>query len=204
MKDWKAIPEDEIIEKTIKNLSERGFTSEVVNSQKDALNRLLTLIPEGGEVMTGSSTTLVQIGFLDFLNSKENKFNNLAKNIWAENDNEKRTVLRRKSESADYFVASVNAITEEGQLVAVDLSGSRVGAFPFAAGHLILVVSASKITKDLNTAMERIKEYVFPLENDRAQKSYHMDSGFGKWVIMEKEIQPGRVNVIIVKENLGF
>jgi hypothetical protein len=113
--------------------------------------------------------------------------------------------LRRKSlTDADYFLASINAITEDGRLIAVDATGSRVGAFPFAAKKIILVAGEQKIVTDLEAGMKRIKEYVFPLENERMKKSYGMGSTFGKWVIIEREFIPQRITLILVKEKLGF
>ncbi|MEI6886999.1 MAG: lactate utilization protein [bacterium] len=204
MKDWTTLPKQSIIDNSVKNLIDHGFDTEVVETKEDALAAILSYIPEGSEIMTGSSTTLDQIGFTNYLTTNTTKFNNLGASVWAENDADKRNVLRRKSETADYFLSSVNAVTEDGKLVAVDLSGSRVGAFAFSAGHLVLVVSTFKIVKDLNLAMERIQEYVFPLENERAKKAYGANSGFGKWVILEREIQKGRIHVVLVNEILGF
>jgi hypothetical protein len=112
--------------------------------------------------------------------------------------------MRRKSVTADYFISSVNAVTEDGVLLAVDATGSRVGAMPFAAKKLVLVIGAQKITKNLEEAIKRIKEYVLPKENKRAMEAYGMGTIFGKWVIIEKETSPSRIKVILVEESLGF
>jgi hypothetical protein len=52
--------------------------------------------------------------------------------------------------------------------------------------------------------MKRIKEYVYPLEDERAKRVYGMSSTMGKWVILEREIIPNRTTLILVKERLGF
>lgn len=186
------------------NMKLRNFEAVVAKNKQEALSFLRESIPSGAEVMTASSTTLKEIGFVDYLSSSESKLISLQNKINQENDESKRQDLRRKSVTADYFVSSVNAVTEDGVLVAVDATGSRTGAMPFAAKKLILVVGAQKITKDLDEAMRRIREYVFPLENERAMKAYGAGSMFGKWVILEREAMPGRIKVILVEEALGF
>lgn len=186
------------------NMKLRNFEAVVAKNKQEALSFLQESIPSGAEVMTASSTTLKEIGFVDYLSSSESKLISLQNKINQENDESKRQDLRRKSVTADYFVSSVNAVAEDGVLVAVDATGSRTGAMPFAAKKLILVVGAQKITKDLDEAMRRIREYVFPLENERAMKAYGAGSMFGKWVILEREAMLGRIKVILVEEALGF
>ena len=88
--------------------------------------------------------------------------------------------------------------------MACDASGSRGTAYPFAAKNLILVAGVQKITTTLDEAMKRVREYVYPLEDERAKKAYGMSSTTGKWVIIEREIIPNRTTLILVKEKLGF
>lgn len=185
-------------------MNERNFEVEIVSTKKEALEAIKNSLPNGAEVMTGSSTSLKEIGLMDYLSSKESKVISIQEKINQENDESKRQDMRRKAVTADYFVASVNAITEDGILVAVDATGSRVGAMPFAAKKLIIVVGAQKVTKNVEEAMKRIREYVFPQENQRAMVAYGMGSMFGKWIILEREAFPARVKVILVEEALGF
>jgi len=201
---WTKIPSDQILSSTINAMKEKNFNPVLVNSKEDALKKIKELIPDGASVMTGSSTTLYQIGFMDDYIKNKTPWKNLGPEIFNEKDPKKQAILRRNSVIANYFIASVNAITETGELVLCDFSGSRTTAFPFAAEHLIVVVGYQKITPNIQEAMRRVREYVFPLENERAKKAYGYGSGFGKWVIMEKEIIPQRVTVILVKDSLGF
>lgn len=201
---WNVPAVGKILDKTVKNLKKRNITVEMVDSKEEAKERLISLIPAGASVMTGSSTSLYQIGFMDYYLSSEHDWNALGPDIFDENDAKKKRELRRNAETADYFIASVNAITEEGQLISVDASGSRVSAFPYAAQHLILVAGIQKITLNIETGMRRIREYVFPLENARAKRAYGQGSSYGKWVIIENELKKGRITLILVQEELGF
>jgi L-lactate utilization protein LutB len=185
-------------------MKERNFEVEIVASKEAALEAIKKSLPDGAEVMTGSSTTLKEIGLMEYLSSKESKVVSIQEKINQENDQNKRQILRRTSVAAEYFISSVNALTEEGIIVAVDASGSRVGAMLFAAEKLILVVGAQKITKNVEEAMQRIRDYVFPKENERAMAAYGVNSSLNKWIILEKEVFPSRVKVILVEEALGF
>ena len=204
-KKWSSLPTDKEIAETAKAVEARGIKTIVAKDRNEALEKLKELVPSGAAVMNGSSTTLIEIGFVDFLKNGKHGWKNLHEDILAEKDMQKQGNLRRKSVTdADYFVSSVNAIAGTGELVATDASGSRVTAFPFAAKHLVLVSGANKITKDLNSALERIREYAFKLENVRAQKVYGMPSMLGKTIIIENEMFSGRTTLILVKESLGF
>ena len=74
--------------------------------------------------------------------------------------------------TADYFISGANAIAQSGEIVACDRSGSRVGAWPFAAAHLILASGINKITPTLDDALRRVWEYAFALENTPVQRGH--------------------------------
>lgn len=202
--DYNVLPSDEIIEKTAEKIRQNGIEVFVVPNGGEALTKIKEIIPLDATVMNGSSTTLEQIGFVEHLATEEHPWKNLHDAILKEQDPEKKAKLRKESILADYFLGSVNAIAETGELVASDASGSRVGAYPFAAGHVLLVSGANKIVPTLQDAIKRIWEYVYPLENERAKKAYGRGSTVGKTVIIHKEIFPQRTTLILVKEKLGF
>ena len=192
------------INKTKESLEQHGINVIVVNNGEEAFNLLKEMIPSGSEVMTGSSTTLQQIGFMDYYISNQHPWINLGSPIFLEQDKKVQYEMRRKSVTAQYFLASVNAITENGELVAVDGSGSRVGAYPFGAEKVVLVSGVNKIVPTLNDAFERIKNVVLPLESERAMKRYGRPARFAKWVIIERENVKDRITLILVKDELGF
>jgi L-lactate utilization protein LutC len=194
----------EKLEQVAISMKERNFEAVVVKDKKAALKFLQDLFPKQAQVMTASSTTLNEIGFTDFLNAPDAPVTSVHGLINQENDESKRHQLRKQAIMAEYFLASPNAVTEDGIIVAVDATGSRVGAMPYAAEHLVLVVGAQKIVQNLDEAMRRIREYVFPKEDQRALQAYGAHSSFGKWVILEREVVPGRITVVLVEEALGF
>jgi L-lactate utilization protein LutB len=201
---WNSIPTDEIVEKTAKAIERRGIRVILAGNASEALSVLKKVIPQGAEVMNGSSTTLIEIGYEDYISENRSGWKLMHDVITAENNDEKRAELRRKSVASEYFVSSANALSQTGEIVACDATGSRVGAWPFAAGHLILVAGINKIVPSLEDALNRVRQYAYPLENVRAKRAYGIPSIIGKCVILSHEKNEGRIILILVKEALGY
>lgn len=205
MKYDTLVPVDSI-NKTIKALTERGFLSESVVGGVEALSRIKELIPTGASVMNGSSRTLEEIGFVQYLKDGEHGWDNLHEAILMEKDQAKQTALRKQSVLSDFYLGSAHAIAETGEIVIASNSGSQLPHIAFTSPNIILVVGAQKITPDLDTAVTRLKEHVFPLEDARMKEVGMGGSFISKILIINKE-QPfmeRKFHVIFVNEKLGF
>jgi hypothetical protein len=84
------------------------------------------------------------------------------------------------------------------------MGGSQLGPYVSGAGQVILVVGTQKIVADLEDGLRRIDEYAFPLEDARAWAAYGVHSSVNKVLIINREISPGRITVVLVDEVLGF
>jgi len=199
---WNQQPSASIVAQAVENIQRRGIGVIRAHNGEIALETLKDVIPPGADVMSSASTTLLEIGYDEHVD--RSRWNDLHRAIIAENDEQKRRELRRKSVTADYFISGVNAIAQSGEIVACDKSGSRVGAWAFAAGHLILVSGTNKIVPTLGDALRRVREYAYPLENVRAKAAYGTPSQLGKWVILANEETEGRVTLILIDGSLGY
>src|SRR5262249_19008149 len=155
----------EKIDAVMAALKERRIEGELVGTKGAALARIKELIPQGASVMSGSSTTLNEIGFTELLKSGNHEWTNLKDAITTEQDPRKQAELRKAASSADYFLGSIHAVAETGELVIASASGSQLPGYAFMSPNVIWVVGAQKITKDLSDAMNRVREYVLPLED---------------------------------------
>ena len=191
------------VKRTVRALEMNNLRVIVVDDANAALEALKKAIPSGATIMDGTSTTLVEIGFVDYLKNPDIPWENQHAAILAENDPSKQADLRRKAGLADYFVSSAQAITQNGEIVGCDASGSRVGAWLFTAKNVVIVAGTNKIVPDLSAALARVHEYAFPLENVRAKIVYGMGSNVSKIAVLGKEFGP-RTTVILVKEALGY
>ena len=107
--------------------------------------------------------------------------------------------------TSDYSLGSVHAVTEGGEVVIASNTGSQIPAYAYGSPKVIWVVGTQKIVKDMNMAMKRVYDYVLPLESDRAHKAYGVSgSNVSKILILNKEITPKRITMILVKEKIGF
>jgi hypothetical protein len=202
--DWDSHPTDEELDEAVENLEAHGFDVEVVEDAEAALDVLVDQIPASASVMNGHSTTLEEVGFTEYLDDGDHDWENLAAEIWSIDDDEEREAARRESQTADYFLGGVNAVAQTGALVAADLSGSRVGAYPFAAKNLLLVAGVNKVVEDVEAARERLHEFAYEFENQRAQDAYGVESAPSKELIYRQEGTEGRTTVVLVEETLGY
>jgi hypothetical protein len=69
---------------------------------------------------------------------------------------------------------------------------------------VIWVVGTQKLVHDLDEGLRRIHEYSYPLEDARLRETYGRPSAVNKILIVSREYFPGRMTVVLVKENLGF
>ncbi len=205
LEKWNRMPSESEIERTAEVIGEKGNIKVIRVPDGDAaLAEIKRIIPHGAEVMNGSSTTLAEIGFMDLLNSGKSGWENLRGIVTLENNAEKRNEIRRRSVSAEYFISGVNALAMTGEIVSCDATGSRVGAWLFAAKKLVLVSGVNKIVPTLSDALQRVKKFAYPLEDARAKRAQGTPSSIGKCVILANEKQNGRVTLILVNERLGF
>lgn len=194
-----------IVEKTMEALKARGIKPEYVETKNDALNRLLELIPEGAEITTGGSTTLDQIGFTEFLIHGKHPWKNLKDAILKEKDPIIQMELRKKSVLSEYMIGSIHAVAETGEVLVVNATGSSIPAYSFSSDNVIWVVGTQKIVSTVEEGFRRLREYCFPLEDNRMKSLGYSGSTLGKFLLFEKEINPNRnVSLIFVNEKLGF
>ena len=77
---------EEVLSRTKTALESHGINVIVVDTKEVAFQLMKDLIPSGAEVMTGSSTTLQQIGFMDYYISNQHPWKNLGTPIFKEQD----------------------------------------------------------------------------------------------------------------------
>jgi len=205
-KTFNSLASKDIINKTTKALIEKGFLAETVNTSLEALIRIKELIPAQTSVMNGSSRTLEEIGFVTYLKEGKHNWNNLHKMILEEKEEDKQALLRKQSILSDYYLGSVHALTQNGELVIASNSGSQLPHLDFTSPNIILVVGTQKITENLDEALKRLNEYVFPLEDAR-MKSVGMGGSFiSKLLILNREpsFMGRKFHIILVNEKIGF
>jgi hypothetical protein len=197
----------EQIASTVEALKGRGIAAEILETGKEALARLHALIPDGASLSTGASLTMREIGFEALLQSGDHPWRNLKGEYLAEKDPARQTLLRRQSVLADYYLGSVHAVAQTGEVVMASMTGSQISPYAYAARNVIWVVGTQKITPTLDEAIRRVREYVYPHENKRMLESSggKMGSMIGKLLIFEREAPflNRKIALLFVREMLG-
>lgn len=204
--EYNALASSSVVTATKQALEAKGYQVAIVERAKDTLETIKTLIPKGASVMNGSSVTLEEIGYLEYLESGNYPWNNLHEKITAENDPAKRAFTRKQSVLSDYYLGSVHGLAQSGEFVIASNSGSQLPHVVFTSSHLIFVVGTQKIVPTLGDAMKRLKEYVFPLEDAHMKKLYNSGTYLSKIVIFNKESPTSKrvIQFILVNQKLGF
>lgn len=169
----------------------------------EAKRIVLGLIPDGSEVHHGASQSLEASGIVEEI-ERSGRYEPLRPRIWSMDRQTQAEDIRRLAAAPDVMLGSVHAVTETGSLLAASMSGSQLGPYVSGAGRVILVVGTQKIVSDVEEGLRRIDEYAFPLEDARAQAAYGIQSGVNKLLIINREVTPGRITVVLVDEVLGF
>jgi hypothetical protein len=199
-----AVPaEDARVRRTAAALEANGITVLRAADSAAAKRLVLDLIPAGSQVHQGASQSLQDSGIAEEIESS-GRYEPLRPRIFGMDRATQADQIRRLTASPDVMLGSVHAVTETGSLVAASVSGSQLGPYASGAGTVILVVGTQKIVPDLEDAVRRIDEYVFPLEDARAQAAYGVHSSVNKVLIINREWIPDRITVVLCDEALGF
>jgi YkgG family uncharacterized protein len=202
-KEFGELAGKEQIERTVDALKANGIDALVAENAEQARQLFFERIPEGAEVFLGASVTLEQLGIKDEIDSS-GRYRALRPKMRAMDRATQGREIRKLGAGPDYAAGSVHAVTESGQVLIASNSGSQLGPYAFGAGKVIWLVGTQKLVRDLEEGLRRIDEYIVPLEEEHMQQLYKAHTYPSKILVVNREIKPGRITMIIVKEELGF
>ena len=116
----------------------------------------------------------------------------------------------------DFFLASCNAMTEDGILVNIDGNANRVSAIAFGPRKVIFIVGMNKICKDVDSAMKRARNIAAPVNAQRfgldtpctktgsCMDCKSPDTICCQFLTTRYSRHDDRIHVILINDNLGF
>ena len=189
-----------LAQKVVKGLESRNMTGYYVPTKEDALKKALELIPEGSTVTMGGAMSAHEIGLVDALKNGNYDF------VDRDKATDKREAML-KAYDADFFLSSVNAMTDDGVLVNIDGNANRVSAIAQGPKHVLFIVGMNKVCSDIDAAP--INAQRFGLSTPCAKTGKCMDCKSPdniccQFLITRFSRHEGRIHVILVGEELGF
>ncbi len=202
-----------LAERMIGSLVRRNFEAYFCLTSAGAVAKVNELIPDGSSVTWGGSMTIRDIGIPASLHARDG-LRVLDRDLAAGGDEVQR--MYREAFSCDFYLSSVNAITEDGVIVNVDGNGNRVAAITFGPGRVIFVVGLNKVARDVRSALARARGTAGPINAARfdirtpcrADGVCHdcnsVDCICNYIHIMRNSHPAGRHVVVLVGEDLGY
>src|SRR6266516_4105579 len=201
--DFASPPSEETIQRVAQRMRERNLEVVVVTDGDQARKVVLERLPEGAEVHSGKSKTLQDAGIFDAIHDAS-RYDVLRPRLFKMDRKNQAREIRKLIAGPDFMLGSVNAVTEDGILLAASASASQLGPYASTVGKVILVVGSQKIVPDLEMALRRIRDYVLPWEDSQVRKVMNIGSFVGKILLIEREWINGRMTVILVRKPIGI
>jgi L-lactate utilization protein LutB len=190
---------DTSIENIIKNWKDKNIEGIYCENRQAGADKILEIIPVSGSVGFSGSQTLEEIDVIRRLEERGNKlFNPYLPGLSREASLE----IRKQAAQADFYLASANAVSLRGELVFLSAYGNRTAGISYAK-NVIIVCGINKFTPDLESAIKRAREYATPLNYKRLNWDWSRMM-ICQTLIIDAEIAPDRLKVILVGESLGF
>ena len=199
-----------LAQKVIKGLASRNMCGHYAANKEEALQTALGLIAEGSSVTMGGAMSAHEIGLVSAL--KEGPYNFIDRDEY-----EDKRAAMLAAYDADVFLASVNAMTDDGVLVNIDGNSNRVSAIAQGPKKVIFIVGMNKVCgSDVDSAMKRARNVAAPTNAQRfglntpctktgaCANCKSPDTICCQFLITRYSRHAGRIHVILVNDNLGF
>lgn len=204
---------NELLAKTIiKNLQRRHIEGFYCPSGEEAVKKVSELIADGSTVTWGGTMTVRDLGIPEHLKSRgtlEVIDRDLAETL------EERQAMYLRAFSADVYLSSANAISEDGVIVNIDGAGNRVAAITWGPKKVIFVIGLNKVTQTVEAALSRARGTASPINSARFDiktpckadgvcHNCNSTECICNYVHFLRNSPKGRHTVILVGENLGY
>ncbi len=205
-----VVKRNELLAQTvIKGLQSRNMSGYYAENKEEALRLALSLIDEGSSCTMGGCVSAVEIGLVDAL--KQGNYNFIDRAAFSDPH-----AAALAAFDADVFLASCNAITNDGVLVNIDGNSNRVAAIAHGPKKVVMIVGMNKVCSDVDGAMKRARNVAatanaqrFGLSTPCAKTGACFnckspDTICCQFLITRYSRHTGRIHVVLVNDTLGF
>lgn len=208
----KEIANQNLANTIIKNLAKRNSEGYYCATSAEAVEKALSLMPEGSSITWGGSMSVIECGLMDAI--KNGKYELIDRDT-AKTPQEVREMYARQV-MADYYLMSTNAITIDGELVNIDGRANRVSCLCWGPQNVIIIAGMNKVVSSVEDAFNRVRNFAAPPNTVRLGKNtpcaqtgkcgdcYSPECICSQFVITRRSSTPNRIKVILVGEELGY
>lgn len=196
----------------IGNLQRRHFEAYYCKTAAEAVDKVVSLIPEGSSISWGGSATIRDTGITKALKAGNYEvYDRDDINTQAEKE-----AIYRKAFDCDYYLSGINAISEDGVIVNIDGNGNRVAAITWGPKRVIFVVGMNKVCQDTTAALARARSTAAPINaarfdidtpcmKDGACHNCHSPQSICNYIHFLRNSHPEKRHVVVlVDEDLGY
>ena len=200
----------------LKNWQQRNIAGYFLQNRDQVHEKLLALISQTATIGFSGSATLDALEVIELLESRNNKvFNQYNPDL----SREESMAMRMKGAQADFYLCSANAIARTGELVFLSAFGHRIAGIS-SARKVVVIAGVNKVSEGVYTALKRAREVATPKnckhlnwdtpckEDGICRSDICLYPEYRRMccqqLVIEAEVAPGRLSVILVNENLGF
>ena len=148
----------------LSSLKRRNIEAFYCPTAKEAVEKVSSLINDGDTVTWGGSATVRDMGLPDFLKSRGTL--NILDRDSVPTPEEKQQIYLQAF-SADVYLTSANAISEDGVIVNIDGNGNRVAAISWGPKKVIFVIGLNKVAQTIEAAIARARGIASPINSQR-------------------------------------
>lgn len=204
------------LDQTLRSLKRNGFKAFYFPTREKALSKIITLIPQKVIVGFGGSVTLREMGLPQILEVRGNQVADHWKAMERGASIEEIEEIRRMHINSDVFITSINAITENGELVNIDGVGQRVAAMIFGPKKVIVVAGLNKIVRNIDEALYRARNTAAVMNAKRSKlKTPCTVTGWcsdcdsiaricNVTTIMHRKPRMTDITIVLINEKLGY
>ncbi len=153
-----------LAERMIKSLKRRNMEAFYCNTGKEAVKKVLELIADGSSVTWGGSMTIRDMGLPQALRDR-GTLEVLDRDLITD----RAEVIRmyERAFTADVYLTSANAISEDGVIVNIDGNGNRVAAITWGPKKVIFIIGLNKVAQTVEAAFQRARSTAAPINSAR-------------------------------------
>lgn len=208
----KEIRNQRLAERMVKNLKRRNMEACYCPTAAEAVRKVSELIADGSSVTWGGSMTIRDMGLPQALRER-GTLDVLDRDLVEDRAEVMR--LYERAFTADVYLSSANAISEDGVIVNIDGNGNRVAAITWGPKKVIFVIGLNKVAQTVEAALARARSTASPVnaarfdiktpcQTDGVCHNCNSPESICNHVHFLRNSPRGRHTVVLVGEDLGY